>query len=531
MSALRSYDQIGEGGSGASIEVPKSFQPDGDTVLINSDSRLFEYPASVSTFSPSGVSQIIIPQHRSRYILGGTSYLQFRVLIDVNQCIMGPPPANGVTYTPAIYFTGGPTKSAAALIDRITVSASNGQVLADVTNYAQWHNLILCHASNEDYTRNASISECAFTAAVSGTTLSNGPGGSNVVVSFNGTVDVSLPLALNLFQESKAFPLWALNGPLIIVIQWASQLRSLSVAPMPYMNSADLETRDGNLIDCISAVGITYSGSELTYRCRCVDVDTDYIQQQRAMMMAGKVLTYNYRQVQGLIVKPAVTGISFNFGVNCSSLLAVFGATMMDKDCDTRASSVASGAAGTGTWTLGTNPNNKGSWGFSSNSQQNVRVYRDGTQLSTFALNRSGRDDTFIPLMEAFGVLFSTTNSSAAKRCLSQNPILQSVNSVIDTARTYQGPQGAHIVQNFSSPLAFSYGNLDGGSVYAPNTYAWGLSARMCNDAEIINKGSACSQLQITVDSMASAAATTYIFYAYACSISFDASGNVMVRR
>ncbi len=517
MSAIRSYEQVGAGGSGASIEVPKSFQPDGDTVLINSDSRLFEYPASVSTFSPAGVSQIIIPQHRSRYILGGTSYLSFRLTIDTGSVTL--PAASSARYNPCVYFTGGPTKSAAALVDRVTVSASNGQVLADITNYAQWHNIILSHAANEDYGRNASISEFAFSPVILNQTVG---GAESTTATFSASVDISLPLAIGMFQEAKAFPLWALNGPLIIMIQWSNAAKSLGIAPQQYEPGSWLAAAvPAATVVPMTAASLTYSGLELTYRCRCVDVDTDYIQQQRAMMMAGKVLTFNYRQVQGLTVKPTTSGISFNFGINCSSLLAVFGATLMDKDAAYGASSCDS--------KFGNDALNKGSWGFSPNGQQNVRVYRDGTQLSTFPVNRIGRDDAFIPLMEALGVLFSTSNASAAKRCVT--PGFQYVSNYIDNYRVNNGGIGGRVIQTFNLPIQYQYGDLDGGSVYSPNSYVWGLSARMCNDAEVINKGSACSQLQITVDSMTSAAAMTYIFYAYSCSMSFDATGNVMVRR
>ena len=81
MSGVRSIDQVQAGGQGINIEVPRSFQPDANTVLINSESRLYEFPAASSSFGPTQVSQIVIPQHRARYILGGTAYLQFRAAV------------------------------------------------------------------------------------------------------------------------------------------------------------------------------------------------------------------------------------------------------------------------------------------------------------------------------------------------------------------------------------------------------------------------------------------------------------------
>lgn len=527
MSAIRSYEQVGDGGSGASIEVPKSFQPDSDTVLINSESRLFEYVASLSTFSPSGISQIVIPQHRSRYILGGTTYLNFSV--DVEGAGKMPVALATMTQvTPALYFTGGPTKSAAAMIDRITVSAANGQVLADITNYAQYHNLLLAHASSDDYSKVASICENAYSPIACSTTTNptTGTTDTNYTISAT-TATISLPLAIGLFNEQKAFPLWAINGPLMILIQWSSSVRSIGVMFQGVTSSffTDGRIKGTTSANTATANTVKWAGKELSLRCRCVDVDTDYVQQQRAMMMAGKVLTFNYRQVQNLITTPATSGVSLNFGINCSSLLSVFGLTLMTKDSSTDQVATTQDA------TTGDNANIKGSWGFSANEQKGIRVFRDGTQLSTFALASGGRDDCFLPLMEALGILFSTSNASSAQRMLPAGNVTGQnyAPTHSDVVRLNKG--SGQLVQTCPLPITYHAGSYGGGSVHAPNSFAWGLSARMCNDSSVSNKGSPCSQLQLTIDSCGSAEATMYLYYAYSCSVSFDASGNVLVRR
>jgi hypothetical protein len=527
MSALRSYDEISNGGSGASIEVPRSFQPDSDTVLINSESRLFEYPASLATFSPSGISQIVIPQHRSRYILGGTTYLNFAVDVE-GAGTLGVVGANQVAVSPALTFLGGPTKSAAALIDRVTISAANGQVLADITNYAQWHNLILCHGASEDYSKNASISENAFSPVAIVDTVS--PTTGTTATSFTiaaTTATISLPLCVGLFNEQKAFPLWALNGPLMILIQWSSAARSLGVMFLGnYASFAGGRTQGTTATNTVTAASTKWTGKELSLRCRCVDVDTDYVQQQRAMMMAGKVLTFNYRQVQNLITTPAASGVSLSFGVNCSSLLSVFGLTLTTKSTSDGAQIATSKEN-----VIGTSDDIKGSWGFSPHGCKGIRVYRDGTQLSTFALSVGGRDDCFLPLMEAMGILFSTSNASIAQRtlCAATTTGQNYVPTAADNVRIGRGANS--LAQTLPLPVTYHYGTYDSGSVYAPNTFAWGLSSRMCNDASVANKGSPCSQLQLTIDSCTSADATMFLYYAYSCSVSFDASGNVLVRR
>jgi hypothetical protein len=540
MSAITSADRIGGGGSGASIEVPTSFQPDQDTVLINAESRLYDFPAATATFGPATTSQILIPQHRSRYVLGGTTYLNFRVAVTGAVAIAAPGGATSLRFSPAIFFGGGPTKSAAALIDRITVTAPNGQVLADIPNYAQWHNILLTHAASEDYIRTASITENAFGTATSIATTNNDAGAvTGTFTSSTSKLDIQLPLAVGLFSESKAFPLWALNGPLIIIIQWASAARSLGAVGLG-LNTATANAyaqgTSGASPSITISTALSYAGEQLTIRQRCVDVDIDYINQQRMLMMQGKVLTYNYRQTQNLLVQLAGTTsqISYNFGLNVSSLLAVFGINVMDNDCvgTSGAPVIASSLNGA----IGTDAGNKGSWGYSGNEMKDVRVFRDGTQLSTFNLLTDGQDDFFTPLQEAMGILFSTSNSSIARRIVNSGkdntPANQYLPNAFDNLRLAPGAAHSNIPSTtFPIPPAWQMSNYRGGSVYAPAAITWGYSTRMCNDANVANRGSQCSQLQVTATPGTTGAGYMYIYYVYSCAVSFDGTGNCVVRR
>lgn len=544
MSAITSADRIGGGGSGASIEVPTSFQPDQDTVLINAESRLYDFPAATATFTPSSTSQILIPQHRSRYVLGGTTYLNFRVAVTGAVTVPAAGAAPALRFSPALFFGGGPTKSAAALIDRITVTAPNGQVLADIPNYAQWHNILLTHAASEDYIRTASITENAFGTVTSiGSLTPNSNDAGQIIGTFTSTtskLDIQLPLAIGLFSESKAFPLWALNGPLIIIIQWASVARSLGVVGLGVntlaVNAYSAGTTANSPAMTISTL-LSYAGEQLTIRQRCVDVDIDYINQQRMLMMQGKVLTYNYRQTQNLVTQLTGTAnqISYNFGLNVSSLLAVFGINVMDNDCvgTSGAPVIATSCSGL----LGSAATNVGSWGYSGNEMSNVRVFRDGTQLSTFNLLTDGQDDFFTPLQEAMGILFSTSNSSIARRIVNSGkdntPNNQYLPNAIDNLRL--APGAAHGIippTTFPIPPAWQMSNYRGGSVYAPAAITWGYSTRMCNDANVANRGSQCSQLQVTATpGNTSGTGYMYIYYVYSCAVSFDGTGNCVVRR
>jgi hypothetical protein len=539
MSAITSSDRIGGGGSGASIEVPTSFQPDQDTVLINAESRLYDFPAATATFTPSSTSQILIPQHRSRYVLGGTTYLNFRVAVTGAVTVAAAAGATSLRFSPAIFFGGGPTKSAAALIDRITVTAPNGQVLADIPNYAQWHNILLTHAASEDYIRTASITENAFGTATSVQANNNAGAAVGTFTSSTSKLDIQLPLAVGLFSESKAFPLWALNGPLIIIIQWASVARSLGAVGLGVNSTtcnAYASNTDGTSPAITISTALSYAGEQLTIRQRCVDVDIDYINQQRMLMMQGKVLTFNYRQTQNLVTQltGATTQISYNFGVNVSSLLAVFGINVMDNDCvgTSGAPVIASSLSGQ----IGSVAGNVGSWGYSGNQMSNIRVFRDGTQLSTFNLLTDGQDDFFTPLQEAMGILFSTSNSSIARRIVNSGKDNNNANQIlpnaVDNLRLAPGASHASTVATtFPIPPAWQMDNYRGGSVYAPAAITWGYSTRMCNDANVANRGSQCSQLQVTATPGTSNPGYMYIYYVYSCAVSFDGTGNCVVRR
>ena len=720
------------------IRVPLDFKDDEDVFPIKANSRLLECVGSTSNFSPSGVSQIMIPQHHSRYILGGTTYLNFRVNVAANGTFTTASDINQMPFSPALNFTG-PTKSAAALIERITITTANGTLLQDIPNYPVWHNFMLLHASKPGYTRgDASIQEGAFStiaystryntitgytddenprrqeavawqstntrfsparglitvvasttaysalqssgsivpgqnflyfpmaeltldgkifdgpsnlsytgpvgfrngttsldrphiyfpspgfyqvnfscalndpatyfasihknlaianapfavndptstvnvraeygtqnsnsaAAVSGMVMISdeksdyvtiglyreGATGNSFVAPYrmglnitkvaelnpsvypqittwdivSTPVDIELPLQTGVLNQEKAFPLWAINGPLIVNITWSSVARSLGLTMMGLTKFMYLglgnEAYMGSDASAIVLTSSSWVGSNLALRCRCVDVDNEFIKQQKAIVVSGKRLTYYYPRIQNLIAPLKVTQISYNFGVNVSSLLAVFGITVMNKD--TTQIAFANG------FTRGNSSNVQGSWGFTANGQKNIRVFRDGTQLSTFALCKNGvTNDTFVNLMEAVNTI-CPRGSSIARRTNSVGVnSLNSENSYVptyvDNTRATIGNQDG-TVKTFSLPLPYVYGTYAGGSTEAPNTWMWGLSARESSyDPFILNKGTACSQIQITVDQCDFISGVYYIFYSSTASVSFDLTGNALVR-
>jgi len=465
-----------------------SYTPSLDKVLLDGSPRLLDFPASAGAFAPSMLSQILIPSAGSRYILGGSAYLNFDVALSATVTSVGTPPI-------LAYFSGGPTKSAAALIDRITISAG-GTTLADIGNYYVWHNMILLHASSQDYQQSSQILENSFQSIA----YAGAP------TSVTGSVTISLPLAVGIFNTTKAFPLWAFNAPLVINIYWNSFAKSIGYAPI----------QQSALSTAVSALnGITgnWTGSGLSLRCACVDVDPEYIIQQKKQMAAGKLLVFQYDQASGMQTNAGPSSI--NFGVNCSSLLGVFGTQQINSECAQLASG---GAEGLG-YTV-----SAGSWGFSANYADSIRVFRDGTQLSSFPLCVSTRDDAYPALQQALGVLFSTSNATLCRKIAPDSyTAMSGANYRLDSSITQ--------CKKFNLPPAWSSGTYQGGSVFQPCGFVWGLSARKCSDDNVSNQGVYCQQLQVTVDNGGTTAGTHYIYYVYSSALAIDVAGNCVVKR
>lgn len=487
MSALRSYDQTQVPGTGQTVEVPRSFQPEMDRALLDGNPRTFEFPASAANFSQGILSQIIVPNSSQRYILGGSCYLNFDIATSVT---ISTPSASWMSY-----FTGGPTKSAAALIDRLTISVA-GTTLVDVNQYYIWHNMILAHASSQDYIQAAQVLENAFTAIKTGTATTD-----------TESITISLPLAVGLLNTTKAFPLWALGGPMVINIYWSSAARALGVCP------TQAGSRTGTGAQTLASGSVTYTGSNLSLRCQCVDVDPEYIMEQRRQMAGGKMLTFMYDQAMGM--QMGAGAASINFGVNTSSLLAVLGAQLMTADTGQLATAPAEGSGATFA----------NGWGYSFNELNSLRVYRDGTQLTSFPLCVGGRDDAFPVLQQALGILFSTSNASIVQRCRPDAVLgSSSANCALDQ-------QSSQAPQRFNLKPVWGLGFVRGGGVFQPAACIWGVSARKCSDDGIANQGVYCQQLQLTVDGGQSTSGTHYIFYVFSSALAIDAAGNCIVKR
>jgi len=564
MSVFTSYMQDNSPASGQSVEVPKSYEPDtqSEPIFSGYKPQLKSFPASAPAFSPGGTSSILIPPQSAAYMLGGTSYLSFSVNVQTFSLMDG----TGYSNLFAVgnnslfsYFTGGPSKSAAALIERITLTASNGQVLSDISNYVGWHNYLLIHAANENYRSTSSVQENAFTSIAASTTLQLADAIA-ISVQCNGELNIQIPLALGFFNQKKAFPLWVMSGPLTLSIVWSTAANSIGLTTnvnVRYLctnvNKTNHIWNGNNLIAGeVTDPIVTWSGSRLAFNTSVVEVRPEYINAQRRQMAKGKLLTYSYSTALGnsypstQTTSGAFTNINpqtVNIGLSCSSLLAVFGYYQPSASrgifYDNNTSSRINNSWG---WTLG-------------GSTSNIELFIDGVPLLNFRLLSSSgvlaeqalypvKDDTYLPLMDAVGTLFSSTSGSMCKKNFNicktggTEANIESPN-MHDQYRVSNNyfMQDAGTTSFSLPPLWTVKPQYHSGSIYAPNAVAWGLSTRTCDDEGVKNNGTKCSQLQIRFGGTAKQNSAIrqggahYLFTMFSCTASFDAYGNVFVRR
>ena len=564
MSVFTSYMQNNSPASGQSVEVPKSYEPDtqSEPIFSGYKPQLKSFPASAPAFSPGGTSSILIPPQSAAYMLGGASYLSFSVNVDAF-CFLDGTGLSSLTAlgnnTVFSYFTGGPSKSAAALIERITLTASNGQVLSDISNYAGWHNYLLIHAANENYRSTSSVQENAFTS-IGASTVQQLYDSTSVSVQCSGVLNIQIPLALGFFNQKKAFPLWVMSGPLTLSIVWSTAANSIGLSTN--INVRQLCSNVGNTnhiwfgnnihTGYIYNPVVNWSGSQLAFNTSVVEVRPEYINAQRRQMAKGKLLTYSYSTALGNSYPSTQTGSggftninpqTVNIGLSCSSLLAVFGYYQASASrgivYDNEVIQRLNNSWG---WTLG-------------GSASNIELYIDGVPLLNFRLLSSSgvfpdqalypvKDDTYLPLMDAVGTLFSSTAGSMCKKIFNTcktgvtetNIESPNMHDQYRVANNYFMQDAG--TTSFSLPLSWTLKpSYHSGSIYAPNAVAWGVSTRTCNDEGVKNNGTKCSQLQVNFGGTAKQNSATrqggahYLFTMFSCTASFDAYGNVFVRR
>lgn len=195
-----------------------------------------------------------------------------------------------------VWSFSGPLHTAANVIRQCTVSLGN-QVVETVQNYGLWHDSLLAHTTSRNYLEgDAAIQQYASI--------------SKLALPLTTTPYVNIPVIANVFNGQKAVPLFLLNSPIFVQF--------------------DLET----LFNAITAAtaassGFTISEAQLVYDH--ISVDESYKAAVRASMADGRLFQLNLNQVlSSKVSKGAATTLTYNIGVNMSSVKAVTYAISQD---------------------------------------------------------------------------------------------------------------------------------------------------------------------------------------------------------
>lgn len=235
----------------------------------------------------SGMISLQIP------VGSGTGYLK-----SCSMYLRAKVTAAGTPGTTTWSFSG-PLHSAANVIRQCTVSLGN-QVVETVQNYGLWHDSLLAHTSSANYLNG----DAALQQYASATKLA---------IPVANSVYVNIPVIANIFNGQKAVPLFLLNSPIFIQF--------------------DLETALNALTGAGAAItGYTVDEVQLVYDH--ISVDESYKSAVRASMADGRLFQLNMNNVLSSKVARSTgvssTTLTYNIGVNMSSVKAVLYALSVD---------------------------------------------------------------------------------------------------------------------------------------------------------------------------------------------------------
>jgi len=229
-------------------------------------------------------------------------------------------------------------ETANSSIERMTATMNNQQI-EQLNHYNVWADILLSNTTSKSfYETDAAILM-----------------GANVQYTFDGNgnceINVVLPILLSTFNNPKGVPLYLLNQPIQIQVDWASLANTFFGTDSPAAAITDVE----------------YSNSYLVYQS--INVDEQYKNAVR-MSMADpsnpKLYQLNITNVLGSNVSHASSTISQNLGVNYSSLRGVVYTNIIDP-----ANTTTGGRAA------------------KKNGQTNAKLLLDGTTVNNFQLDNT----------------------------------------------------------------------------------------------------------------------------------------------
>lgn len=326
-------------------------------IEIQSNTLNRPIPSSVSTVAinsgsgdqtSGGFSTIMIPTGMSTgAIKPSSAYLRF----DFAAVISG-------TGTHSFKLPAG---SAASCIRQITVSIG-GQTLEQINQYGVYHNQLLLHATNRNYLEgDAAIQEGAGLVAV---TRASGT-----------AYTFCVPLALGLFNSSRAVPLYLMNGsPIQVQVDWA--------LPSECVRASGTET----------ITSTTVSNVQFVYDSVSLD---DSFKQAVKMRMADAQNPALYQLEYDTVLANRTANaqnINLNLGVNSSSVKSLLYSVVNDgADANTA---------------------RKFTYGLTATGAAESYLYLDGRQVNNIRIDKP--EVAFVETQKSLGLAFSPELSYGA---------------------------------------------------------------------------------------------------------------------
>lgn len=324
------------------ISIPQTLEPEISARLMPCTNKLIQVlPTNASSQNAGGIFNLSIPNQG--WVKNGTVFLRFRVNF-------------AQAANTAKFSTGG--ASAASIINRLTITCGN--VLEQISNYYQWYNLLMQHATSRNYfDYDASITDCANEAMAGATNY-----------------DVCIPLVCGMFYNTagKHIPAFLFASPIQI---------QLDINTLPLMFNADTT----------AVTAVTISNMSLCYEQLMTDETFNMAIKQK--MASGSVWSLPIQTVTSISTTQAGAGaISFNTGLNLSSLDSV----------------IVTGTTTNLATTISTKYNNLDA----ADVITDVRVFCDGLKMCQYALDT--RPIQFVELQRCLGNLYSVTDTSNVDR-------------------------------------------------------------------------------------------------------------------
>lgn len=344
------------------VDIPPSLLPNDAVRPIPTTNKQVVVRNNTGTQQAGGRMEFQLSSSSLGFVKSGSVY--------INAKVYGDNAATNINFS-------GPCSTAASLINRITLQV--GGISAERQDF-YWllQNALLAHSSSASYYQIDSV----LTERPYGSVCASTPGAlATMPTTASAAINVCIPVNLSLLNSGHDFPLWAVSPGSMVI---SCDLNSVSDAFSQAFGSTPL-------------TGYKIDSAELIYDL--VECAPEFIASLKSKMMQGSVYTLPYIQVRAQSLANDST-VSFNYGINCSSLKAVlmFARATKTLVCATGASAWADGA-GKGSFTR-------------DGTQTYARLFLDGQLINS--LNLDNTPTQYVELNKALSKLNDTNVTSCS---------------------------------------------------------------------------------------------------------------------